>query len=110
MRGIGDPEGARTLLGGGLYLAPIGLLGLTLGSLTRSTAAGVTLLISLTILVLAILQLLPQRVANLWLTIAGMQVVATLPHSSPWPGFLLFTAFIAVLTAAALLTFCRRDT
>ncbi|MDP4505794.1 hypothetical protein Q9G87_27750 [Nonomuraea sp. G32] len=107
--GIGDPEVARALLGGGLYLALIGLLGLALGSLTRSTAAGVTLLISLTILVLAILQLLPQRVAHLWPTIAGMQVVATLPHSSPWPGFLLFTAFIAVFAAAALLMFCRRD-
>ncbi|MFI0421002.1 ABC transporter permease [Spongiactinospora sp. 9N601] len=106
---IGDPEAVRAVLGGGLYLALIGQLGLALGFLTRSTAAGVTLLTSMTVLVLAVLQLLPPEVAGLWPTVAGAQVVTTLPHSSPWPGFLLYTGFVAVLTGAALLTFRRKD-
>ncbi|NRQ31784.1 ABC transporter permease subunit [Nonomuraea sp. NN258] len=107
--GLGDPEVARAVLGGGLYLALIGPLGLALGFLTRSTAAGVTLLTSMTVLVLAVLQLLPPQVAGLWPTVAGTQVVATLPHSSPWPGFLLYAAFVAALTGAALVTFRRKD-
>jgi hypothetical protein len=64
---------------------------------------------SMTILVLAVLQLLPPEVAGFWPTVAGTRVVTTLPHSSPWPGFLLYTGFVAVLTAGALLTFRRRD-
>ncbi|TDC99088.1 ABC transporter permease [Nonomuraea deserti] len=107
--GLGDAGVARAVLGAGLYLALIGLLGLALGFLTRSTAAGVTLLTSMTVLVLAVLQLLPQWAAGFWPTVAGMQVVTTLPGSSPWPGFLLFTVFVAALTAAALWTFQRRD-
>ena len=56
---IGDPGVARAVAGAGLYLSVLGLFALAVGALLRHTAAAVTAVIGLVLVLSPLAQLLP---------------------------------------------------
>jgi hypothetical protein len=113
---IGDPNVLRALIGCGLYGALIGLLGLMFGTILRSAAAAISLLVALLFVLPGIAAALPasieHTVEKFWPTQAGQQIggvvrgAHTLP---PWAGFGVFCLFTAIVAVAAFLALNRRD-
>jgi ABC-type transport system involved in multi-copper enzyme maturation permease subunit len=113
---IGDPGVVRALIGGGLYGAGIGLIGLAFGTILRSAAGAISVLVALLFVLPGIAAALPASVEHtvekFWPTEAGSQigsVVRTAHTLSPWAGFGLFVAFVAIVSAVALVSMTRRD-
>ncbi|HEV2921467.1 MAG TPA: ABC transporter permease, partial [Actinomycetota bacterium] len=113
---LGDPGVARAVLGSALYLSAIGLLGLGLGALLRSTAGAVAGLFG----VLFAPQLLTGLLPGAWsdhiypyLPVpAGVAVTAVQPDPAslgPWSGFALFCLYVGIVLAAAAWRLGRRD-
>jgi hypothetical protein len=114
---IGHAPALRALIGCGLYLAAVGLFGMALGLLVRSTAGGITLYIALLFVVRALVATLPQGVQNTvnpyLLSNAGTVVLTDIrePHTfAPWTGFGVYCAYTAVLLAVGSILLVRRDT
>jgi ABC-2 type transport system permease protein len=108
---LGQPGVLRAIVATGLYLALVGLLGLAVGFIVRSTAGAVTILVAVTFLIPNIGQLAGE-VIRYWPTVAGLQIMMTRsdPNSLPvWAGFGLLAASAAATLAAAFAMFCRRD-
>jgi len=114
---LSDQNVLRAVLGAGLYLAVLGLFALAVGLLIRHTAAGITTVIGI-VLVLPILSgLLPSS----W----GAHINAYLPEQagslvysahrtsdqllSAWQGFGVFCLWTALLLAAGAYLLRRRD-
>jgi ABC-type transport system involved in multi-copper enzyme maturation permease subunit len=113
---LGQPEALRAVVGGGLFLAAVGLLGLGLGTVLRSTAGGIGTLVSLTLLVPLIAQTLPERwarwVSTYWPPSAGRQIYAVVRVDgaiAPWPGLGLLCGFVALVGAAGYAVLRARD-
>jgi ABC-2 type transport system permease protein len=114
---LGQPDVLRAVIGSGLYLAAIGLLGLGLGAILRSTAGAIGALVSITLLIRALAQALPQDMAKwvdrYWPTAAGEKIIAVLPTPnalSPWPGFTILCVFVAAICVAGYTVLRTRDT
>jgi ABC-2 type transport system permease protein len=106
----------RALIGNGLYGVLIGLLGLSLGAIVRSAAGAISILVALIYVLPGIAAALPasieHAVEEYWPTGAGQQigqVVRTTNTLSPWAGFGVFLAFVAILSVVAFLRLDRRD-
>jgi hypothetical protein len=113
---LGDQNVLRALIGGGLYGALIGLLGLLFGAILRSAAAAISLLVAMLFVLPGIAAALPasieHTVEKFWPTQAGQQIAGVVrgAHTlAPWAGFGVFCAFVAIVMAAAFLAFERRD-
>lgn len=127
-----DPGSAgvlRAVIGGGLYLAAIGLLALAIGSLIRHTAGGVAAFVGLVFVIPIVGEALPdswrkpieeylptsiggQGAGPQILTVNRIPNVRGLdltPHLAPWPGFALLCGYTAVALAAAYILLKRRD-
>lgn len=113
---ITDPGVARALVGGGLYFAVLGLLGLGLGTILRSSSGAIAALFSLLFIPQILAQLLPQAwkesVGRYVPMQAGSQIFSQQSEPaalSPWAGFAVFCAYAAaaLILGAALLK--RRD-
>lgn len=115
---IGDPGVLRALIGGGLFLTTLGLMGLGLGAITRSSAGAIAALFSLLFVPPVLLELLPSS----WRTTlgpyipmeAGSQIYAVTPaHGgealAPWAGFGVFCAYAVVALAVGFTLITRRD-
>ena len=114
---LSDPGVLRAVFGEGLYLTVVGLLGVALGAILRSTAGAIAALFGL-LLVLPVLgevlnltswgdKVNPYLPSN-----AGQQVMAlttSSPDLRPWPGFLLFLGYAVVAMAAAAVLLKKRD-
>ena len=74
---LSDSGVARAVIGGALYLAVAGLLGLALGTLLRSTAGGIAALFGLLLAVQIVAGLLPGN----WSGDVGKY----LPAGPAWP-------------------------
>lgn len=114
---LGDPGVLRAVIGGGLYLAMLGLFSLALGAIIRHTAAGITGVIGFVLVLAPLASLLPGSI--------GKHVHAYLPseaghliaqahqaHSdllTPWQGYGVFALWTAVLLAVAAVLMMRRD-
>jgi hypothetical protein len=114
--GITEPGVARVLLGTALYLTGIGLFGMALGWLVRSTAGAVSTLFGLIFLLPILGRLLPSSWGpdvTRWLPgEAGSQVLqmTTAPDTfAPWTGFAVLCGYLAVAFAAAVVLLRRRD-
>jgi len=114
---IGDPGVLRAVVGGGLYLAVLGVFGLAIGALVRHTAGGITGIIGFVLVLAPLDALLPGSI--------GQHVHAFLPAEagqlnsfahqpvnallSPWEGFGVFCLWTAVLMAVADYLLPHRD-
>ena len=114
---ISDPGVLRAVTGGGLYLTVLGLLGLGLGAIIRSSAGAIAALFGLLFVPPLLLQLLPRS----WQTTigpytpmeAGSQIFIVHPHAASlgaWTGFGLFCLYAAVALAIGVLLINHRDT
>ena len=113
---LGQPDVLRALVGGGLYLTLIGLLGLGLGTILRSAAGAISMLVAILYvlpgLALALPSSLAHTVEKYWPTQAGQQVTAVVrtPHTvTAWTGLGLMCGFVAVVLAVAAVELHRRD-
>ncbi len=114
---LGDPGVLRAVIGGGLYLTMLGLFALAVGAILRHTAAGITVVIGLVLVLAPLAQLLPGSI--------GKHVHAYLPSEagrligqvvrrpgdllSPWQGYAVFGAWTAALLIVAAVLLTRRD-
>jgi len=113
---LGQPGAARAVLGGGLYLAAVGLLGLGLGALLRGTAAAVGALFGLLFAPQILVGLLPStwsdQLYGYLPAPAGIAVTSVRqdPASlAPWTGLGVFCLYTAVLLALAAWRLRRQD-
>jgi ABC-type transport system involved in multi-copper enzyme maturation permease subunit len=114
---ISHPGVLRALFGAALFLTVMGLFGLGLGAIVRSTAGGIALLAGIVFVLPPILDLLPTTLANsispYLPSNAGGAVWTINPDAhtlAPWAGFALFAAYAAVAIAIAAVLMSRRDT
>ncbi|QXG76747.1 ABC transporter permease subunit [Modestobacter sp. L9-4] len=114
--GFGADGVPRALLGTAAYLTAIGLFGMALGWLLRSTAAGIATLFALVLLLPGLGQLLPASwgpdVVRLLPGEAGQQIATIVPEPSalgPWTGGAVLLAWLVVSATAAVVLLRRRD-
>ena len=113
---LGDPGVARAVLGSALLLSAVGLLGLGLGALLRSTAWAVAGLFGVLFGPQLLAGLLPASWSDTiypYLPVpAGAAVANVRPDPmalAPWTGFGLFCLYTAVLLGLAAWQLRRRD-
>ncbi|WP_153392674.1 ABC transporter permease [Ornithinicoccus halotolerans] len=113
---LGAPGAARALVGSALFLALVGVIGVALGWLLRSTAGVLTAIVGLLYVLPIISILLPRSV--------GEHVIPYLPNNAgvavmqlessglltPWTGFGLFAAYALLALALAAAVIEMRDT
>lgn len=113
---IGDPGVARAVVGGGLYLAALGLLGLGIGAIIRSTAGAVATLFTLLFIPQILAELLPHAwkvsIGRYLPMQAGSQIFSQ--HSeagalSPWTGFGVFSLYAVFALVAGFILINKRD-
>lgn len=115
--GISHPGVLRALVGAALFLTVMGLFGLGLGAIVRSTAGGIALLAAIVFVMPPILNLLPTSISNsidrylpsdagraVWTINPGAHTLA------PWTGLAVFAGYAAVSIAIAAALLNRRDT
>lgn len=113
---LGDPGVLRALFGTAGYLTGIALLGLAIGTLLRSTAASISVLVTVVFLLPGlgnvllptawadrILRYLPSNAGE-----AFSKVASDADLLSPTAGLLVFTAWVVVPLAAAAIALRRR--
>jgi ABC-2 type transport system permease protein len=108
---LGAPGALRAVIGVTLYLAVVGLLGVGLGFLVRSTAGGITALFAILLVLPEIAKALPSawqpHIIPYLPSTAGQALFAAHPNAftlHPWSGFALLCGYVAaILTAAAIL-------
>jgi ABC-2 type transport system permease protein len=113
---LGSPGALRAVFGVALFLTVMGLMGLGLGFLTRSTAGGIAAVVGLTFVLQAIGGALPaswqHSVVPYFPLQAGQalyRVTRDEAMMQPWLGFALFCGYTAVVIIAAAFTLRRRD-
>ncbi|MFI0409035.1 ABC transporter permease [Actinomadura sp. 3N508] len=115
--GLGDPGVLRAVVGGGLYLAMLGLFALAIGAIVRHTAGGITGVIGFVLVLAPLATLLPGSI--------GERVHAYLPSEAgaliakahqgendlltPWQGYGVFALWTVALLALAAFLLKRRD-
>jgi ABC-2 type transport system permease protein len=114
---LSQPGVARAVIGGALYLAVAGLLGLGLGALLRSTAGGISALFGLLFAITIVAGFLPGNLSGevgKFLPATAGQAVTTVhpdPASSlaPWTGFGVFCLYAAAVLGLAATRMRRGD-
>jgi ABC-2 type transport system permease protein len=113
---LGDPGVLRAIIGGGLYLAVLGLLALALGTMIRHSAGAIAALFGILFVLPGIASALPratQDAVNQYLpSNAGQQIFALRidPHTlQPWAGFGVFCIYAAVALVAGAVVLVRPD-
>ena len=120
----------RSVVGGGLYLAVLGLLALGIATVIRHTAGSISAYVSILFVLPLIVQVLPASIenaidrfvpANIWAVLVavrpGRQVSFGTPGSGvptatlfgPWEGFAVLCAYATVTLAVGAWLFTRRD-
>ncbi|MFC8924153.1 ABC transporter permease [Cellulosimicrobium sp. NPDC057127] len=118
---LGAEGTIRALLGAPLYLAAIAVLSVALGAIIRNSAGTIFGLVALLLVVPSILQAIPtdwvRDLAQFLPSTAGERLVigdamngmGTDFILSPWQGFAVLVAWVAVAWVAAALVIKRRD-
>jgi ABC-type transport system involved in multi-copper enzyme maturation permease subunit len=114
---LDDPGVLRAVVGGGLYLAMLGLFALAIGAVVRHTAAGITGVIGFVLVLSPLAQLLPGSFGDhvhAYLPSEAGHLIAQARQGpddllTPWQGFGVFCLWTAVLLAAAAVLLKRRD-
>ena len=113
---LSAPEVLRVVFGTGVYLTLVGLLGVGLGWIIRSTAGGIATLFGLLLVLPALGDALPQSWAVHvvpYLPSNAGQTLATLHPDpgmlAPWTGFGVFCVYVVVAFVGAAILVKRRD-
>jgi ABC-2 type transport system permease protein len=113
---LSAPGVLRAVVGAGLYLTVVGLMGVGLGALLRNTAAGITTLIGMLLLLPVLIELLPSsirgHISPYLPSNAGGALLTTQQQAgslAPWTGFAVMCAYAAVAVAGAAFALKRRD-
>lgn len=122
---LGDAETQRMVVGLPLYLIAIALLSFGLGALLRHSAAALTVMVGLLLVVENVLMMVPLRAFELISPIlpstagrkllfdtemlAAVDSMTKGPILTPWEGYLVLLAWVAVIAAAAVILLRRRD-
>jgi ABC-2 type transport system permease protein len=113
---LSQPGVARAVIGSALYLTVIGLLGLGLGALLRSAAAGIASLFGLLLALPIVVGFLPgtlsDQVTKYLPGPAGLAVTNVRPDPAalgPWTGFGVLCLYAAVALGLAAWLLRRRD-
>ena len=113
---LSAPGVLRTVVGAGLYLTVVGLMGIGLGALLRNTAAGITALLGVLLLLPVLIELLPSSIRGhispyLPSNAGGALLTAHQQAGSlaPWTGFAVMCAYAVVAVAGAAFALKRRD-
>ena len=113
---LSQPGVARAVIGGGLYVALVGLMAVAIGTIVRRSAAAITGVIAILFVLPGVLLTLPTSwrnpVEEYWPTGAGSQVYAVTRDAntlSAWWGFGELALFGAALFAVAYFLLQRRD-
>jgi len=113
---IGDPGALRSVIGGGLYLAVLGLLALGIGALIRHSAGAIAAVFGLIFVLPGVVDALPSSWSNTitpYLPSNAGQVVYRVArdqhHLHTWAGFAVFCLYAAVALGAAAVLITRRD-
>ncbi len=113
---IGDPGVLRAVIGGGLYLAVLGLLAFGIGALIRHSAGAIAAVLGLILVLPGIVFALPaswsNAISRYLPSNAGAAIFRTIRDRatlSPWVGFGLFCGYAAVALIAAGIAIQRRD-
>jgi ABC-2 type transport system permease protein len=111
-----DPGVSRAVIGGALYLTLIGLFGLGLGAILRSTAGGISAFAGILFVIPPLMNVLPSSWSNAISPYlpsnagqAIMQSGSPAHTLAPWTGLGLFAAYTAILIAVAAIQLRRRD-
>jgi ABC-type transport system involved in multi-copper enzyme maturation permease subunit len=106
----------RSLLGAGVYLSLVGVIGVALGSLLRSTAGAISSLVGLLMLLPVLVDLMPSgfsdAVSQYLPSNAGQAVYALTQDSntlSPGAGLAVFAGWTALLLGLAAYRLKRTD-
>lgn len=114
---LGQEHVLRAVIGAGLDLGLITLLSIAVGTLIRSTAGAIAILVGFLIVVPAILAgALPSSIEHpvieWWPNEAGAQILRVTRDShtlTAWQGFGWYAVFVAVVLAIATVVLARRD-
>ena len=113
---LGDPGVARVVIGSAIYIAGVGLLGLTLGALLRNTAGAISALFGVVFVLPTIVHFLPaswnDAIAKYLPSNAGTAVTNLHPSPEslgPWTGLALFLLYSVAGLALASYALLRRD-
>jgi hypothetical protein len=113
---LSDPGVLRAVIGGALYLAAVGLLGLGLGTILRRTAGAISALVGVLVIVPLVAGFFPaswnQSVGKFFPARAGTAIFNVVPDPtalSPWIGYTVLLAYTALALLAGGLLLARRD-
>ena len=113
---LSDPGVLRAVTGAGLYLTVLGLLGLGIGAVIRSSTGAVATLLGVLFVPTLLVALLPQSWQDTIATYLPMnsgEAILAVHHQAhtlqPWPGFGVFCLYAAVALTAGFVLITRRD-
>jgi ABC-type transport system involved in multi-copper enzyme maturation permease subunit len=114
---LGDSGVLRAVVGGGLYLAMLGLFSLALGAIIRHTAAGITGVIGFVLVLSPLAQLLPGSFGDhvhAYLPSEAGHLIAQAHQGrndllTPWQGYGVFCLWTALLLVVGAVLLKRRD-
>ncbi len=111
-----DPGVARAVTGGALYLALVGLLGLGLGAILRSTAGGISAFAGIVFVLPPLTNVLPASLGNAispYLPSNAGGAIMQTGHPAhtlgPWTGLGVLAGYTALTIAIAAIQLRRRD-
>ncbi|MGA7418934.1 MAG: hypothetical protein WB765_21445 [Acidimicrobiales bacterium] len=117
---LGQPGVLRAVVGGGLYLAVLGLLALGLATIIRHTAGAISAFVGVVLVLPLIVQALPASLsnavarylpANIGLVMFSTHGVPDRvgPAFSPWTGFAILVLYTVVILGIGCWVLVRRD-
>jgi hypothetical protein len=117
---LGQPGVLRAVIGGGLYLAVLGLLALGLGTIIRHTAGAISAFVGVVLVLPLIVQALPTSIsdavarylpANIGLVMFSTNGLPDRvgPAFSPWTGFAILVLYTVVILGFGCWVLVRRD-
>jgi ABC-2 type transport system permease protein len=113
---LSDPGVLRAVTGAGIYLTVLGLFGLGLGAIIRSSTGAVATLMGVLFVPSLIVTLLPQSwqdTVGAYLPMNAGETIITVHHQAhtlqPWPGFGVFCLYAAAALAAGFFLISHRD-
>jgi ABC-type transport system involved in multi-copper enzyme maturation permease subunit len=111
-----DQGVARSVIGGALYLAVLGVFTLGIGAIVRNTAGGIATFAGIMFVIPPLMLLLPRSwndAISPRLPDAAGRAILSPTHGrhdlAAWPGFALFCGYAAATLAIAALLLLRRD-